>query len=79
MKLNPWEQQLIVKEARIDGSPLLVVEIMSPSTTRKDRLQRMRIYQKAQVQHYWLVLILSRKPWNALPKTCVKDITPVLG
>ncbi len=49
------EQQTIVKEARIDGSPLLVVEIMSPSTTRKDRLQKMRIYQKAKVQHYWLV------------------------
>ncbi len=49
------EQQLIVKEARIDGSPLLVVEIMSPSSARKDRLQKMRIYQKAEVKHYWLV------------------------
>jgi len=49
------EQQLIVKEARIDGSPVLVVEIMSPSSARKDRLQKMRIYQKAEVKHYWLV------------------------
>jgi Uma2 family endonuclease len=32
-----------------------VVEIMSPSSARKDRLQKMRIYQKAQVQHYWLL------------------------
>ena len=28
---------------------------MSPSTSRKDRLKKMRIYRKAQVQHYWLV------------------------
>lgn len=49
------EQKLIVKEARIDGPPVLVVEVMSPSSARKDRLQKMRIYQKAQVQHYWLV------------------------
>lgn len=44
-----------MKEARIDGQPALVVEIMSPSSARKDRLQKMRIYQKAQVQHYWLL------------------------
>lgn len=49
------EQQLIVKEDRIDGSPVLVVEILSPSSARKDRLQKMRIYQKAEVKHYWLV------------------------
>ncbi|MGE5558819.1 MAG: Uma2 family endonuclease [Bacillota bacterium] len=49
------EDKEIIKEARIDGPPTLVVEIMSPSSGRRDRLQKMRIYQKAQVQHYWLV------------------------
>jgi Uma2 family endonuclease len=49
------EQKVIVKEARIDGPPKLVVEVLSPSSGRKDRLQKMRIYQKVQVQHYWLV------------------------
>lgn len=49
------EQQLIVKDARIDGAPELVVEILSPSSHRKDRLQKMQIYQRAKVQHYWLV------------------------
>lgn len=49
------EQKLIVKEARIDGPPALVVEVLSPSTTRKDRLLKLRIYQKAKVEHYWLV------------------------
>jgi Uma2 family endonuclease/predicted DNA-binding transcriptional regulator AlpA len=49
------EQTNIVKEARIDGQPALVVEVISPSSTRKDRLQKMQIYQRAQIQHYWLV------------------------
>ncbi len=48
------EQKTIIKEARIDGPPRLVVEILSPSSRRKDRLQKMRIYQQAPVQHYWI-------------------------
>ncbi|MDO9534979.1 MAG: Uma2 family endonuclease [Bacillota bacterium] len=49
------EQKEIVKDARVDGPPTLVVEILSPSTSRRDRLQKMRIYQGAKVKHYWLV------------------------
>ncbi len=49
------KQGQIIKDARIDGSPTLVVEIISPSTSRKDRLKKLQIYQRAQVQHYWLV------------------------
>jgi Uma2 family endonuclease len=49
------KQKQIVKDVRIDGPPALVVEILSPSSGRKDRLQKMQIYQKVQVQHYWLV------------------------
>jgi Uma2 family endonuclease len=49
------EQQLIIKDARIDGAPKLVVEILSPSSRRKDRMKKMQIYQQAKVRHYWLV------------------------
>ena len=49
------EQRKIVQETRIDGPPKLVVEIVSPSSRRKDRLQKFRIYQKAGVEHYWIV------------------------
>ncbi|CFX42871.1 Nuclease, putative, TT1808 [Syntrophomonas zehnderi OL-4] len=49
------EQPQIVKDARIDGAPELVVEILSPSSRRKDRLQKMQIYKQAEVHHYWLV------------------------
>lgn len=49
------EQKQIVKDAHIDGPPKLVVEVLSPSSSRKDRLQKLRIYQGVQVEHYWLV------------------------
>ncbi|HWP96489.1 MAG TPA: Uma2 family endonuclease [Syntrophomonadaceae bacterium] len=49
------EQKQIVKDTRIDGPPVLVVEVLSPSSGRRDRLQKLRIYQRVEVQHYWLV------------------------
>jgi len=48
-------QSEIVKENRIDGPPMLVVEILSPYNSRKDRVQKMEIYRKARIKHYWLV------------------------
>lgn len=49
------EQRDIIKETRIDGAPLLAVEIISESSRRKDRLRKRQIYQEAGIQHYWLV------------------------
>jgi len=49
------KQKDIIKETRIDGTPELVVEIMSSPGSRKDRLQKLQIYLKAGVKHYWLV------------------------
>jgi Uma2 family endonuclease len=49
------KQKEIVKETRIDGPPELIVEIMSPSSHRRDRLQKLMIYQKTGVKHYWLL------------------------
>ena len=54
-----------MKDNRIDGPPTLIVEVLSPSSSRKDRVQKLKIYQEAQVQHYWLVN--PQKPWNAFP------------
>ena len=49
------ENNDIVKEVRIDGASTLVVEIISLSSGRKDRLQKRGIYQKNMIPHYWLV------------------------
>lgn len=45
----------IMHKERIDGPCDLVVEIMSPASRRKDRLQKLEIYRKAGIPHYWLV------------------------
>jgi Uma2 family endonuclease len=38
-----------------NGAPNLVIEILSPSTSRKDQKIKFRLYQKAGVQEYWIV------------------------
>ena len=42
-------------DVAIQGSPDLVVEVISPSTARRDRSQKLRAYQQAGVPWYWLV------------------------
>ena len=37
------------------GAPDLVIEILSPSTARMDKLHKFRKYQKAGVKEYWIV------------------------
>lgn len=45
----------IVEETRLNGIPELIVEIISPSSERRDRITKLRIYQNAGVPHYWIV------------------------
>lgn len=39
----------------VEGGPAVVVEVLSPSTARKDRVHKLRRYAEAGVQSYWLV------------------------
>ena len=42
-------------ERKITGAPSFVIEILSPSTSRKDKLEKMNLYQKYGVKEYWIL------------------------
>ena len=65
--------------ARINP-PLLVVEVLSPSTTRQDRFTKRRLYQEIGVPVYWLVdaearLVEVWSPEATFPATPYDQIT----
>lgn len=49
------ERLNIIKEQHIAGAPDLVIEILSPSTASRDRVEKSKMYYTHGVKEYWLV------------------------
>ena len=45
----------IVTDRGIEGAPDLIVEILSPGTERRDRVEKAPLFARHGVTHYWLV------------------------
>lgn len=61
--LAGWRRErmpLIPQDHRFTVAPDWVCEILSPSTARKDRIKKMRIYAEQAVAHCWLLDPLVR-------------------
>ena len=54
------ERLSIVEDKAINGAPDLVVEILSPSTQRQDRVRKFTLYAAWGVREYWLIDIGAR-------------------
>ncbi len=66
----------LVSERGIEGPPDLVMEVLSPTTEKIDRINKPRLYAKFGVLHYWLIdpeikqiemFRLSGKQYRKLP------------
>ena len=49
------DRRAIITQRAIEGPPTLVIEILSPSTSRTDRITKAQLYAKHGVPHYWLL------------------------
>jgi Uma2 family endonuclease len=49
------DQQSVLTNASVQGAPALVVEILSPSTRRRDEGIKRKLFDEKGVREYWLV------------------------
>lgn len=49
------EDACTVEPAYVDGTPSLVVEVLSPGTVKRDTTEKRRIYENARVRELWFV------------------------
>jgi Uma2 family endonuclease len=53
-------RESIITERAIEGHPDLVVEILSPDSSRRDRVAKARLYARLGIRHYWIVDPVAR-------------------
>ncbi len=53
--------RLEIVERRIEGAPDLLVEVLSPGTSRRDRNEKLKLYAESGVREYWIVDSIERQ------------------
>ncbi len=48
------DQRRIMQEKYIQGAPALVIEVLSPSNRRHDRITKLQAYARAGIEGYWI-------------------------
>ena len=54
------QKDILSEEGLIEGVPDLVIEILSPSTGKYDRGDKMRVYEQHGVKEYWIVDLANK-------------------
>lgn len=49
------DSRCVVEEKRLVGVPDLLVEVISPSTTKRDRSDKFLLYERFGVREYWII------------------------
>lgn len=49
------DQLDILTDKNIQGTPAMVIEILSPSTRKRDRQIKQKLYERSGVREYWMV------------------------
>ena len=68
------EREHIRTPANIQGAPDLIVEILSPSTSRRDWRDKRELYARHGVKEYWIVDPINRMAWVMLLTDGVLEI-----
>ena len=68
------EREHIISEANIQGAPDLVVEILSPSTSRRDWREKRQLYAEHGVGEYWTADASNKVVYVMLLKNGVLEI-----
>ena len=68
------EREVIITHANIQGAPDLIVEILSPSSSRRDWRDKRELYAVHGVREYWIVDPANRIVWVMLLRDGVLEI-----
>ena len=72
------EAQLLTPDGKVHGAPDVVVEVTSPGTQTRDRVQKRRSYWEAGVKWYWLIdsedLSVEEYRWTAEGYLCTAGV-----